>query len=236
MSINNYFDQVYLLNLKRRQDRLILAEKRMKFCDIDYTIFNATDGQVMNKIWSAIHNESSNFSNPAYIATAISHLSIYNDALSKGYNKILIVEDDNKINRFANDLFDSYSSSVPEDWKLFYLGYIPLTDDISMWDYNVLNNRFINTNIFMAKNCWGLYSYGIESSLMRETIDVYNESFPMELDRYFVKEVQPRGCAWGISPQLFAADDGFSDNSGRHESNMLIKSVDSRYAKYTDYI
>jgi GR25 family glycosyltransferase involved in LPS biosynthesis len=236
MSINKHFDQVYLLNLKRRPDRLLLADKRMKFCDIDYTIFHATDGQVMNKLWSSIHNESSSFSNPSYIATAVSHLSIYNDALSKGYNKILIVEDDNKIHRHANNLFDAHYHDVPDDWKLLYLGYIPLNDDISMWDYNVLNDRFITSNVFKAKNCWGLYAYGIESSLMRETIDVYNESFPMELDRYFVTEVQPRGCAWGITPQLFAADDGFSDNSGRHESNMLMRSVDSRHAQHIDYI
>lgn len=231
--INDYFDNVYLLNLHRRVDRLQLSKKRLNFCDIEYQVFNGTDGSVLNKLWKSLSN--SNFSNPNYIGCAISHLSIYKDALEKGYKRILILEDDNRIKMNANYQFNSLVDNLPLEWDLLYLGFIPLSDDCSRWDYNIVNN-FIADKVFLARNLWGLYSYGISEQLMKATIDEYNENFPMELDRYFVTNIQPRGKSYGVTPQLFAADDGFSDNSGKIETSMLQRSVDTRFTKLTDYI
>ena len=105
MSINSYFDNVYLLNLNKRKERLKLSTKRMNFCDIQFETFGATDGSVMRRVWESYNKENSHFINPNYLACAISHLSIYRDALERGFNKILIVEDDNRILRNANDFF-----------------------------------------------------------------------------------------------------------------------------------
>ncbi len=231
--INDYFDKVYLLNLYRRLDRLQLSKKRLDFCDIKYSVFNGTDGSVVKKLWKSLSNP--NFANSNYIGCAISHLSIYKDAIENGYKRILILEDDNRIKRDANDQFRLIVENIPIEWDLLYLGFIPLSDDCSRWDYNLVNN-FLSKNIFYAKNLWGLYSYGISEQLMKDTIDEYNENFPMELDRYFVTRIQPNGKSFGVTPQLFAADDGFSDNSGKTEISMLQRSVDTRYTKLTDYI
>lgn len=243
-SINTYFDQVYVLNLQKRPERLQLADKRMKFCDIDYMRFGATDGSVMNKIWESFSKENTYFKNPSYVGCAISHLSIYRDALEKGYDKILILEDDNRIHRESNKLFTANflnevqpyeTKTLFFNWELLYLGFIPLTDDCSMWSYNELK-EFISPHVFKAHNLWGLYAYGISGSLMKETLEVYDKDFPMELDRYFVTKIQPRGNSIGVTPQLFAADDGYSDNSGRTETLMLDRSIDSRHANKIDYV
>lgn len=235
MEINSFFDKVYLLNLDKRSDRLELSNKRFNFCDIRYERFSATDGNVIKPIWKSFCNENSYFSNPNYLACAISHLSIYEDALTRGYEKILVVEDDNRIHRTANKIF---SLSVPNNfsessWDLLYLGFIPLTDDRVHWNYNVFE---FTPPLVKAKNFWGLYGYGISSSLMKETLAVYDESFPMELDRYFVTQIQPRNRSFGIVPQIFAAEDGISDNSGALEIGMLERSTDARVSKLHDYI
>jgi hypothetical protein len=117
-----------------------------------------------------------------------------------------------------------------------YLGFIPLTDDQSLWNYNVFSNNFIGKNTFVAKNLWGLYGYGISQNLMKEVLEVYDRDFPMELDRFFVSHIQPRGTSFAITPQIFAADDGISDNSGNFETNMLERSVDARFARLIDYV
>ncbi len=48
--MNNYFDKIYLLNLKRKSERLTLSQKRMLFADISVEVFDAVDGSVMKKI------------------------------------------------------------------------------------------------------------------------------------------------------------------------------------------
>lgn len=243
-SINNYFDKVYVLNLHKRPERLALTKKRLNFCDIEFETFGATDGSVMTKIWESYSKDNSFFKNASYIGCAVSHLSIYRDALEKGHKKILILEDDNRVHREANKVFnDNFLNAFQPyekdtlffNWELLYLGYIPLSDDCSRWDYNVCN-LFIAPRVIKAKNLWGLYAYGISESLMKETLDVYEKDFPMELDRYFVTQIQPRGNVIAITPQLFAADDGPSDNSGKIETMMLDRSIDSRFANKIDYV
>lgn len=235
--LNEYFDKIYILNLKRRDDRLKIIKKRLAFTEItNFEVFDATDGAVMHPIWKKFSEINPFFSNPNYLACAVSHLSIYNDAISKGYKRILIVEDDVKISSTANEDFRIWSKEVPSDWDLLYLGFIPLSDDCSRWDYNVFSDRFITSQVFSAKNLWGLYGYGISESLMKETLEIYNRDFPMELDRYFVTRIQQNKKCYGITPQIFAAEDGYSDNSKIVETDMMTRSIDGRFAKHTDYV
>ena len=194
----------------------------------------------MRKLWEAFHKENTHFANSSYIGCAISHLSIYRDALDRGYKRILILEDDNRIHREANNMFNTNFLEETkhiniENLELLYLGFIPLTGDCSMWSYNEVND-FVSPHIFKASNLWGLYAYGITENLMKEILDVYDKDFPMELDRYFVTQIQPRGKSFGLTPQLFAADDGMSDNSGKTETMMLDRSIDARFANKIDYV
>lgn len=231
--INEYFDKIYLLNLRKRKDRLKKSTDKLNSLNIKFDVFHGVDGVILNDIWKKINN--SYFGNPNYLGCAISHLSIYQDAINDGHEKILIIEDDNLINKNINSLF----IDIPNWNDLFYLGYIPLSDDCSMWDYRwgIQDNNMITDNFFNPKNLWGLFAYGISSSLMVELVNLYNSSFPMELDRYFVNTIQPRNGCIAIAPQLFCCDDDIhSDNLGFTPPNMTQKSIDSRFANFSDYI
>lgn len=235
MEINSYFDKIYLLNLFRRKDRLEKSISKLNTVQINYSVFNGTDGSVLNHIWSKLSNN--HFTNPNYLGCTISHLSIYKDAIENNYQKILIIEDDNLVHKNIQTLFDGIE--IPEWSDLFYLGYIPLNEDCSMWTYGesgIQGHNMINSHVFRPSNLWGLYSYGIGISLMREMVDLYNHEFPMEIDRYFVRHIQKRGGSLALAPQLFCCDDNvFSDNLG-YTPSLLIRSVDSRFANTLDYI
>ena len=235
MNINDYFDKIYLLNLFKRKDRIKSSRERMDYNSINYEIFNGVDGSVMNHLWSKLSNPY--FTNPSYVGCSLSHLSIYQDAIYNNCSRILILEDDNLVNKNLHIIFENLK--IP-DWKdLFYLGYIPLTDDCSMWDYKLGINpsNIITDRIFKPSNLWGLFAYGIGIDLMSEMVNIYNNTFPMEIDRYFVSEIQKRGRSLAISPQLFCCQDNlFSDNLGFTPTNMKNKSVDSRYALLSDYV
>lgn len=233
MKIDEYFDKVYVLNLNRRKDRLKTSTKKLEYCEIEFERFAAVDGSVLQNVWETFNSKNHTLGNPNYLACAISHLSIYRDALDNGYSKILIVEDDVNIRKNANDEFSNIINSLP-DWELLYLGFIPLTDDCAQWTYNEFN--IVSNNVAQSKNFWGLYGYGISSELMQEVLERYNRDFSIELDRFFVKEIQPRGKSYGIIPQIFAADDGYSDNSSMIETGMMVRSIDSRFGKLTEYL
>jgi GR25 family glycosyltransferase involved in LPS biosynthesis len=235
MNINNYFDKIYLLNLHKRKDRLDKSVEKLDKLNIKYDVFNGTDGSVIQKLWNKLDNP--NFTNSNYVGCAISHLSIYQDALQNKYEKILIIEDDNLIHNGIINMFDNLV--IPEWSDLFYLGYIPLNDDCSMWDYSfgIQGHNLISEKIFKPTNLWGLFAYGIKSELMKEIVDLYNQEFPMEIDRYFVNEIQKRGNSIAISPQLFCCDNNiYSDNLGYIPHNITQKSIDSRFANLLDYI
>jgi GR25 family glycosyltransferase involved in LPS biosynthesis len=231
MRIDQYFDKVYVINLHKRPERMNLTAKKLSAVEIEYERFGATDGSVMRRVWETFQNPF--FGNSSYLGCAITHLSVYRDAIEKGYQRILVLEDDNCVRSDANQLFSNILSTIPS-WELLYMGFIPLSDDCSRWDYGVFG--FASQNVAIAKNFWGLYAYGISSSLMVEMLETYNREFPMEIDRFFVSNVQPRGGSFGIVPQIFAADDGYSDNSHRVETMMMQRSVDSRFGNLIDYI
>ena len=234
MKINEYFDKIYLLNLHKRPERLKRSTDKLDKLNIVYDVFHGCDGKVLEHLFSKLQNPY--FSNSRYLGCAISHLSIYQDAIESGYNRILIIEDDNLVHHDIQNLFDSFD--VPEFEDLIYLGYIPLSDDIYMWTYELAHKYFnsINQKFFRCRNLWGLFAYGLTSKLMHEIISDYNEGFPMELDRYFVTKIQPRGHSIAASPQLFCCDDDvLSDNTG-HSEHLSTKSIDSRFSRREHYI
>jgi len=233
MNINDYFDNIYVLNLNRRKDRSENTKSRLDKIRIKYEKFGATDGSVIKPLWESFHKENTNFTTPNYLACSISHLSIYKDAIENGYNRILILEDDILVNKNIHTIFESME--IPE-WKdLFYLGYIPLSDDQSMWTYQIVD-QFISEKVCIPKNFWGLFAYGLTNNLMKELLETYDKEFPMEIDRYLVKHIQPRRQSIASSPQLFCHQDIFSDNMNQYQYGMVLRSVDTRFASIEDYI
>lgn len=232
--MNDYFDKIYVLSLKRNIDRRILIAERLNKVGIDFEFFDACDGQVLNHLWKKLDN--SHFTTQNYVACSISHLSIYNDAISRGFNRVLILEDDIKPHKDIQNLFNTFKSQIPEDYDLLYLGWIPLNDDCSMWTYEVINDRFISPNTFKSKNLWGLYAYSPSLSLMREMIQLYNETFPMEIDRFLVNKIQQERKSIAIWPQLICHDIMVSNNNGWVDDQSLRKSIDHRIASENDYV
>jgi GR25 family glycosyltransferase involved in LPS biosynthesis len=232
MKINDYFDKIYVLNLHKRKDRLLDIDNRLKRFGIQYERFGATDGSVMRKVWEKFLVDNDYFTTPNYLACSISHLSIYRDAVEKNYQRILIIEDDVLVNRNIHLLFESVN--IPDWSDLFYIGYIPLSEDQSMWTYGMINEWF-SDRIFRPKNLWGLFAYGLTNELMKEILEIYDSEFPMEIDRFLVTKIQPRGNSIAMSPQLFACQDIYSDNMNMVQLDMLRRSVDSRFANNEDY-
>lgn len=237
---DTFFDKIYILNLRKDTSRKEQIEERLNAFNIsNYEIFPGIDGRVFEPIWNVVKHKYTHFTNPNYVACALSHISIYKEAATRGYNRILILEDDVKFSAMLQDpiVLEKLKHTL-ETNDLVHLGWIPLSDDLSMWNYNTfeLNSFDPFYNEFKSKNLWGLYAYSINRSLINYMLTAYSEDFPMEIDRFFVDNVFGKigNCA-GVTPQLFAHMDNMSNNSNIFETNMLTKSIDARFSNESRY-
>lgn len=116
MDINLFFDAVYLINLPHRQDRLqqhMKSRDKNKVHHQNYIIFEAVDGKKLElNGWE--------FS-PGALGCLESHLRILKDAKQKGYEKILVFEDDFKFVKGFNQKMTDALNELPTDWDMLYL-------------------------------------------------------------------------------------------------------------------
>lgn len=236
MTINQYFDKVYCLNLPESKQRAEMTLARAQRFGISFSFYPAISGKIFGDIYEGYKSSrETRISNPNYMACALSHLSIYRDALSAGHKRILVIEDDLLFYNGLESHFSSSVESVPNDWWLLYLAWIPLSDDLLYWNYSIIDDRFISDSVFRAKNLWSAMSYGISEECMKWMLERYNKSFDKEIDRIFVDEIQTNFPCYGVSPQIFAGYDNHSNNSGNFDS-IFLKSFDSRRAHANEYI
>ena len=85
--INNFFDKVYVINLKSREDRLKQCKSELDKHGIDYIIFDAIKGSgPVGKIRL-----------PGLVGCLLSHVEILKKAASENLNNVFIFEDDVRI-------------------------------------------------------------------------------------------------------------------------------------------
>jgi hypothetical protein len=83
-----------------------------------------------------------------------------------------------------------------------------------------------------------MMGYAMSERMMRHMLKVYGGSYPMEIDRYLVEIIQksPEFKCYAVNPQCVAGENGYSDNAKTTWSDISVKSVDSRFARFEDYI
>ena len=234
MILNEYFDHVYCLSLTHSVDRRSVMQKKAQEVGLRYSYYPGIYGSLLTNVYEAVKKAgATDILNANYMACALSHLSIYKDALNRGRKNILILEDDLLFHREINEKFTSIKPQIPENWDLLYLAWIPLSDSRIEWDYRVINDQIISSGIIKAKNLWSCMAYGITDTMMHKTIELFD--FSKEIDRFFVEDIQPNYNCYGIRPQLFAGYDNLSNNTNRYDS-IFKRSFDNRVATVSDYL
>ena len=108
MKVNEYFDQVVLINLDRRTDRLEKVDAQLKELGITYERFSAVDAKALDI--------------EPIQACRQSHLKV----LEESVGKTLILEDDAFFMEGFTEGFANFIEKLPEDWNIFYLGAVLL--------------------------------------------------------------------------------------------------------------
>jgi GR25 family glycosyltransferase involved in LPS biosynthesis len=102
--------------------------------------------------------EKSKIQNIAQVGCLLAHNKIIIDAMRKNYKNILILEDDVYFHKnFFNEIED-IMKNIPKKWDLLYLGAVQK-------DWTNIN---IKKNYYIAKNTYGAFAYGINSSVFEK--------------------------------------------------------------------
>ncbi len=130
--LEKYFDHIFVITLERATDRQAKVKERLE--GLHYDFFYGVDKHELN--WEKVNQEGIYDDKRArqlnryskgmilgHIACALSHRHLYQHILEKGYQRVLIFEDD------AVPLFDregelqQSAEELPDNWEVIYFGY-----------------------------------------------------------------------------------------------------------------
>lgn len=128
MSINQYFDKIYCINLKSRPDRW--AESLAEFERHNIKNVQRIEGVQINPSEiirygnMGVRPDSQNSQSRicGRIGCLLSHLKIIKIAKQHQLSNVLILEDDIQFASNFQQLFESVISEIPNPWALLYFG------------------------------------------------------------------------------------------------------------------
>ncbi|KAK3768426.1 hypothetical protein RRG08_053418 [Elysia crispata] len=139
------FDEVYMINLKRRPARRFRMMKAFEYLGIDAKIIDAVDGKQLNDTFLEAKGikQLPGYSDPYHgramkmgeIGCFLSHYQIWQEVVEKNYEKVVVFEDDVRFELFFRSKLERMMKEVKQRfkvWDLIYLGRKRLAKDLEI--------------------------------------------------------------------------------------------------------
>jgi GR25 family glycosyltransferase involved in LPS biosynthesis len=117
---NEYFDNVYLINLDRSKDRLENAKKELDKLNVDYERWSAIDGDITDFKWDSETNAKMPGWNKRSAGLVHTTIEIIRDAKRNNYSSILIFEDDIEFHPQCESIVPIAMKNLPQYWDLMF--------------------------------------------------------------------------------------------------------------------
>lgn len=193
--LNEFFDEIYCINLDRRTDRWEEVQAELSKWNIHAKRISAVDGETL-----APHPDQIISANE--MGCVKSHLSILEEMSRKKYDKVLILEDDILFIRDPHKQTKIISEYLPDKWDMLYLGgnqVKPLIKQGSIWKCT----RTFTTCAYGITREFGEHILATIRPHSRQIDVVYANT-------------HPRGNSFSISPGCCTQKAGFSDIQNAH--------------------
>lgn len=130
--LNKLFDKIYVITLRRSTERQEKINKH--FADVDFEYFYGIDklqlslkDLIQTKVYDPVVAKKLHRNSKAMylgqVACSLSHRELYKEILAKGYEKVLIMEDDFVPAAVDLNILKDIYRELPDNWELVYLGY-----------------------------------------------------------------------------------------------------------------
>jgi glycosyl transferase family 25 len=131
-SLNNFFDKIYVITLRRATERHEHFTKELE--GLNYTVFYGQDKLefdveelkkkgIYNETLAKEHHRWNKPMPAGMIGCSWSHKLIYQDVIKNNYQRVFIMEDDIVVDKNYISVFSKAINELPKDWELLYLGY-----------------------------------------------------------------------------------------------------------------
>lgn len=214
IKVNDYFDNVYVLNLDRSPDKLEKTRQLLSKFNILFERFSAVDGDSIPKDaydFSNFKPGTGMIENKYALGCLKSHIEIIKDAKVKGYKSILIFEDD----IMMDPLFElklQYLKYI-KDWNLIYFGAT---------QYHWKGIQYTE-HFYKSHKSLGTYAYAIHESTYDAILNVNKYELAIDSVLSKVQEIYKDTC-YTFYPNICVPDVSSSNiRSGRDQKTHSEK-------------
>lgn len=207
MSWTKFFDCIFVINLRKRRDRLGSVRVEFESHNFEYYIFYATEN---------INGQQGVYD---------SLISLFKDCLRWGFKNVLVFEDDVKM--LADPIefervMDLAVIELPTSWEMLYLGAnLPSPDSVAEYSAHLL----------VAKRALALHAVAYSRECM-EMIVALPKMLPVDLQ--IANFIHPRGRTFITYPILCSQQEGFSDIEKRQTNYKIF--IEDRYEKVVQHL
>ena len=202
--LNSIVDKVYVINLKKDNEKLKSVTKELGTQHIVFERFDAIDGNTV-KDDDRISKICNKFCYNGIKGCALSHRTIWEKALENRYEHTAIFEDDVLFNKDFNTNLQLNYYNIPNDFDILYLGTMFDCGDTSIYNRinekikNIHNTR-INEHILKVNGCGGFYGYIISKKCIEK---ILNEKISFHIDTNMISYIKKYNLkAYAFNPVL----------------------------------
>lgn len=211
-----YIDKTYVINLKKNKDRWDNILNLANNANLKITRFDAIYGKELdNDDYRIKKYFKMNILNKNQIGCALSHISIWEDAVKNDYDNIIIFEDDAIIPPEFNNRLNTILNQLPDNWDMVLLG-------ITLGHGTVYSNNLLRP--YKEHGNWGLMGYIINTKFIKSILPTLKLNKPIDnylRDNYYYNE---NNNIFITNPLIINHDYSFySDNFNRERKGEEYK-------------
>lgn len=251
--INQYFDQVYVLNLEKRPDRKLAMLQKLSRLGIKAEFVEAINGYSSQNITEhnnyleqpigvvgshqmEIEYQRKLIKSPGAWGYLKTYLGILQDAKKRGFERILCFDDDVLFHNDFENRFQSAIQDIPPDWKLLYLGASQYVWKIPQGlSYREEKKTELDSAepFYHPCNTDGSFAMGIHASAFDILIsDILKMNCPFDSGALrTVIQAHPKKC-FVFNPNIVVADVSESDIREGQEQQKLADRLKWNMADY----
>jgi GR25 family glycosyltransferase involved in LPS biosynthesis len=195
MKLFDKFDMTFLINLKKREDRLNEFISQVNHYDLgNFEVFEAVDGSLIENNHNTLNNGE--------VGIIHSTINILKKSIEKNYKTILIIEDDC---RFNDNIYivDDYIKLLPDDWDFVYFGANHNTHS------GASNVNRVNEKVIRVYNTYAAHCVLIHKKMFKVLIEELSK-FNYQSDVVYQK-LQHNYNFYSFSPLIATQSPGFSN-------------------------
>jgi len=195
MKLFDRFDKVFLINLKKREDRLKNFIDQVNYFDLgDFEIVEAIDTSNQTNITNRMR--------PGAYGLIQTYIQILQKSIDNNYETICIIEDDCLfLDEITN--VEYYYNFLPNDWDILYYG------GNHNYHTNFTKPIEINKHVLKLQHTHSCHFICIKKHMF-EPLKTFFSNFYGPLDVMYVK-FQLENNVYSFTPNLTTQKPGFSD-------------------------